>query len=142
EGWLAAAEGNVSVAIDLALEAARLAGSSGQYAIDGWALRDAIRFGDQSGLDRVIELGTSIGGPLATTYAAHARAVRDRDPAGIFAAAQQFEQIGALLSAADAAAQAAVAFDDADDRRHSREAGSVAYRLAAQCGGIRTPALD
>ena len=74
--------------------------------------------------------------------AAHAMAVRDRDAAGIYAAAQQFEQIGAKLSAADAAAQAAVAFEGADDRRRSVEAAAAANRLAAECGGIRTPALD
>lgn len=142
ESWLAAAEGNVSAAIDLALEAARLAESSGQHAIEVLALHDAVRFGDQTSLDRVIELGTSIGGRLATTHAAHARAVRDRDAAGILAAAQQFEQIGALLSAADAAAQAAVAFERSDSRRRSVEAAAMAYSLAATCGGIRTPALD
>jgi DNA-binding NarL/FixJ family response regulator len=57
-------------------------------------------------------------------------------------AAQQFEQIGALLSAADASAQAAVAFEACDDRRRSVEAAAAAARLAAECGGLRTPALD
>ena len=46
------------------------------------------------------------------------------------------------MSAADAAAQAAVAFEAADDRRRSVEAAAAATRLAAECGGIRTPALD
>ena len=82
------------------------------------------------------------GGRLASAIGAHARAVRDRDAAGLFEAAQQFEQIGALLSAADTAAQAAVAFEASDDRRRSVEAAAAATRLAAKCGGIRTPALD
>ena len=142
EAWLAAAEGNVSAAIELALDAARLAAESGQRAIEMLALHDAVRFGDQSCLDRLIELPVGTGGRLAAVIAAHAAAVRDRDAAGIFAAAQQFEQIGALLSAADAAAQAGVAFEAADDRRCSVEAAAVANRLAAECGGIRTPALD
>jgi hypothetical protein len=68
--------------------------------------------------------------------------VRDRDVAAIFAAAHQFEQIGALLSAADAAAQAASAFEARGDRRRTVDAAAVAHRLAAECGGIRTPALD
>ena len=63
-------------------------------------------------------------------------------PSSSCEAAQQFEQIGALLSAADASAQAAVAFEAADDRRRSVEAAAAATRLAAECGGIRTPALD
>ena len=58
------------------------------------------------------------------------------------AAAHQFEEIGALLSAADAAAQARSAFQASDNRRRTVEAAAVAHRLAAECGGIRTPALD
>ena len=119
-----------------------LAAESGQRAIEMLALHDAVRFGDQSSLDRLIDLPGGTGGRLASAIAAHAMAVRDRDAAGIYAAAQQFEQLGAKLSAADAAAQAAVAFEGADDRRRSVEAAAAANRLAAACGGIRTPALD
>jgi DNA-binding CsgD family transcriptional regulator len=142
ESWLAAAEGNVSAAIELALDAARLASESGQRAIEMLALHDAVRFGDLTCLDRLVEVAGVTGGRLATVIAAHAQAMRDRDAAGIAAAAQQFEGVGALLSAADAAAQAAVAYERADDRRRSMEAAGVANRLAADCGGIRTPALD
>jgi DNA-binding NarL/FixJ family response regulator len=46
------------------------------------------------------------------------------------------------LSAADAAGQAASAFQARDDRRHTVEAAGVANRIAAECGGVRTPALD
>lgn len=142
EAWLAAAEGNNSAAIELALKAARLASESGQQAIAVLALHDAVRFGDQTCLDRLVEVATATGGRLATVIAAHAAAVRDRDAAGIAAAAHRFEEIGALLSAADAAAQAAVVFERADDRRRAAEAAHDANRLAAECGGIRTPALD
>jgi DNA-binding CsgD family transcriptional regulator len=142
ESWLTAAEGNVSAAIELALEAARLASESGQQAIEMLALHDAVRFGDQTSLDRLVEVAAATGGRLAAAIAAHAEAVRDRDGAGIAAASEQFEGIGALLSAADAAAQAAVAFEGADDRRRSVETAAAANRLAAECGGIRTPALD
>ena len=142
EAWLAAAEGNVSAAIELALDASRLAAESKQTAIEMLALHDAVRFGDQTCLDRLADQSDGIGGRLAAVIGAHARAVRDRDAAGLFEAAQQFEQVGALLSAADTAAQAAVAFEAADDRRRSVEAAAAATRLAAKCGGIRTPALD
>ena len=142
EAWLAAAEGNVSAAIDVALGAARLAEESGQRAIEMLALHDAIRFGDESAFERLIDVAAMIGGRLGAVIAAHAKAVFDRDAAAIFAAAQRFEEIGALLSAADAAAQAAVAFEAANDRRHALEAAAAANRLAAECGGIRTPALE
>ncbi len=142
ESWLAAAEGNVSAAIELALDAARLASESQQTAIEMLALHDAVRFGDQTCLDRLADLGTTTGGRLASTIAAHAAAVRDRDAVKLCEAARRFEHIGALLSAADASAQAAVAFEAADDRRRSMEAAAAATRLAAECGGIRTPALE
>jgi DNA-binding CsgD family transcriptional regulator len=142
ESWLAAAEGNVSAAIELALEAAGQAADSEQQAIEMLALHDAVRFGDTSCLDQLVEVATATGGRLAAVIAAHAEGVRDGDPVGIVAAAHQFEELGALLSAADAAAQAAVLFEDADDRRRCVEAAAAANRLAAECGGIRTPALD
>ncbi|HUO41209.1 MAG TPA: LuxR C-terminal-related transcriptional regulator, partial [Mycobacterium sp.] len=142
EAWLAAAEGNVSAAIDLALGAARRAEQSGQRAIEMLALHDAVRFGDQSSLGRLVDIAAGVGGRLADVITAHATALRDRDAGAIMAAAHRFEEIGAWLSAADAAAQAASAFQAADDRRHMTEAAAVANRLAAQCGGIRTPALD
>jgi DNA-binding CsgD family transcriptional regulator len=142
ESWLAAAEGNVSAAIELALEAAGQAADSEQRAIEMLALHDAVRFGDASCLDQLVEVATATGGRLAAVIAAHAEGVRDGDPVGIVAAAHQFEELGALLSAADAAAQAAVLFEDADDRRRCVEAAAAANRLAAECGGIRTPALD
>ena len=141
EAWLAAAEGNVSAAIDLALDAAGRAEESGQRAIAMLALHDAVRFGDQSGLSRLIDLATGVGGRLAAAIAGHAAAVRDRDAAAIFAAAHQFEQIGALLSAADAAAQAASAFEARGDRRRTVDAAALAHRLAAECGGATTPAI-
>jgi DNA-binding CsgD family transcriptional regulator len=142
ESWLAAAEGNVSVAIEFALDAARLAADSGQQAIEMLALHDAVRFGDTSCLDQLVEVAAATGGRLAAIIEAHADAVRGHDGPGIAAAAKRFEELGALLSAADAAAQAAVVFESTDDRRRSVEAAATANRLAADCGGIRTPALD
>ena len=142
ESWLAAAEGNVSGAIVLALDAARLAKESGQRAIEMLALHDAVRYGDRSSLARLVEVAHATGGRLATALAAHAAAVTDRNADAIYAAAQQLEQIGALLLAADAAAQAAAAYQAAGDRRHAGEASGTAHRLAATCGGLRTPALQ
>ena len=65
DGWLAAAEGNVSAAIDLSLDAARLAKESGQQAIEMLALHDAVRFGDQICIDRLIEVARATDGQLA-----------------------------------------------------------------------------
>ena len=141
EAWLAAAQGNVSAAIELALHAGDRARNSGQRAIELRALHDAIRFGDRTSLQRVIDTAPSVGGRLARVYGAQAAALAERDAAAVYSAAEQFERIGALLSAADAAAQAAVLFNAAGDRRRTVEAAAAADRLAAACGGVQTPAL-
>jgi hypothetical protein len=55
----------------------------------------------------------------------------DRDAAAVYSPAEQFEQIGPLLSAADAAAWAGLLFSLAGDRRRTMEAAaSAAHRLA------------
>jgi DNA-binding NarL/FixJ family response regulator len=113
--WLSAAEGHVSGAISKAIEAADLARDSGQRAVE-------------------------MLGRLAQIHAAYATALIASDAAELFCAAEQFEAIGALLSAADAAAQAATLFK-AGDRRRAIEAAAAAERLAAACGGVKTPAL-
>jgi DNA-binding NarL/FixJ family response regulator len=142
EAWLAAAQGHVSGAISSALEAADLAKGYGQRAVEMLALHDAARFGDLSSLQRLIDVAASIGGRLAAIHAAYAAALLASDAAKVHEAAEQFEAVGVLLSAADAAAQAAVLLRAADDRRHALEAAAMADRLASDCGGVRTPALD
>jgi DNA-binding CsgD family transcriptional regulator len=142
EAWLAAAQGHVSGAISCALEAADLAKASGQRAVEMLALHDAARFGDLSSLHRLVDVAASIGGRLAAVHVTYAEALLASDAAKVLDAAGQFEAVGVLLSAADAAAQAAVLFRAADDRRHAMEAAATADRLAAACGGVHTPALE
>jgi DNA-binding NarL/FixJ family response regulator len=142
EAWLAAAEGHVSGAASRAVEAADLAKDSGQRAVEMFALHDAARFGDLTSLQRLVDVAQQIGGRLAEVHAAYASALLVSNAAELYSAAEQFETIGALLSAADAAAQAAALFRAADDRRHALDAAATADRLAAACGGVRTPALE
>ncbi|MDT5205211.1 MAG: hypothetical protein QOD34_1847 [Mycobacterium sp.] len=142
EAWLAAAEGHLSGAMSRAVEAADLAKNTGQRAVEMFALHDAARFGDLSSLQRLVDVAENIGGRLAKVHAAYAAALLASDAIGLSAVAEQFESIGALLSAADAAAQAAALFRTADDRRHALDAAATADRLAAACGGVRTPALE
>jgi len=125
----------------MALHAADLAGASGQRAIELMALHAAARFGDKTCLPRIVEVAAEIGGPLAAVDAAHATGLMNNDAAAVFSASREFERIGALLSAADAAAQAAALFDAAGQRRHSLEAAAAADRLGKECGGLQTPAL-
>ena len=141
EAWLAAARGNVSAAVHTALEAAELAHNSGQQAVEMMALYDAARFGDQTCLERLIKLTDEVDGCLATAYAAYAAARQDHDPIALSAVGEQFQQIGAMLSAADAHAQAAEAFAAGGKHRLATEAAVRAGQIAQACGGISTPAL-
>lgn len=141
EAWLAAAEGHLSGAATTAAEAADLALDSGQRAVELMALHAAARFGDHLRLPRLIEVADLIGGPLATADRDHAVGLMNNDGVAVLSAAQDFERIGAWLSAADAAAQAAALFESEGRRRQFVEAAAMADRLAVACGGLRTPAL-
>jgi DNA-binding CsgD family transcriptional regulator len=141
EAWLAAAQGNISGAIAVATDAADLADQASQRAVEMLALHDAARFGDRTCLQRLIAVAGSVDGRLARVHAAYGEALLERDAVAVAAAGQQFEDIGALVSAADAAAQAAEMFRTGDDRRQATEAAAKADRIADACGGIQTPAL-
>lgn len=138
---VAAAEGTVTPAIRLAMSAADAAARSHQHAIEAMALHAAARFGDHSAAGRLADLAARVDGALVQVQARHAVALAAHDGPGLDKAAAEFEQIGALLSAADAAAQAASAHERAGDRRRLLESAAAANRLAAACGGASTPAL-
>ncbi|WP_405134350.1 LuxR C-terminal-related transcriptional regulator [Nocardia sp. NBC_01388] len=141
KAWQAGAEGTVTPAIRLALGAADAAARSHQHAIEAMALHTAARFGDHSVAGRLADLAARVDGRLVQVQSRHAVAVAAHDGAGLDTAAAEFEEIGVLLSAADAAAQAASAHERAGDRRRLLESAATANRLAAACGGASTPAL-
>ncbi|MYR08126.1 helix-turn-helix transcriptional regulator [Gordonia sp. SID5947] len=141
KSWQEAAAGTVSLAAHSAVEAAAEARESGQYAIEAEALHSAARFGDPSGAQRLRELAAHLDGPLATLYARHAEALGAGDAVELDLCATELEQLGIRLSAADAAAQASVLHESAGHRAATVASAAVANRLAAECGGLRTPAL-
>jgi DNA-binding CsgD family transcriptional regulator len=134
--WVAAAEGVVSAAVDLAHQAARVAVDQGQPAHEVVALHTAACFGDRGVAPRLVELATGMDGPRPPAAAAHAVALASGDAAGLLAASEQLEAMGDLVAAADAAAHAAVV---PGSLRH--RAAERARRLADRCEGARTPAI-
>ncbi|MBD0322246.1 MAG: helix-turn-helix transcriptional regulator, partial [Aldersonia sp.] len=140
--WLAAAEGTTSIAIESARSTAESARSSGQHAIEAEALHAAVRFGDHDAAPRLAELAEFVHGRLVVMQARHATALAAEDAAALDASAAEFESIGALLSAADAAAQASNAHGAVQDRSAMLGTAATASRLAARCGGAVTPALQ
>ena len=79
--------------------------------------------------------------PLVSARARHAAAARARDARELDGAADDFEALGAMLLAAEAASAAAEAFSRAGDRRAATAALRRASALAAACEGAATPGL-
>ena len=141
KSWLAAAQGLDRGALELARAAADAAHQSGQYAVEAEALHHAARFGDRTVAERLAALAEYVHGRVVRLQARHAAAVAAADGEALDAVSAEFEEAGLLLSAADAAAQAAPLHDRAGQRRKSVESAARALRLATQCGGAVTPAI-
>ena len=141
KAWVAAGRGADRTGVDLARAAADTAHRAGQYAIEAEALHHAARFGDRTVAARLGALAKRVDGMVARLYARHAAAVAGSDPQALDAVSADFENIGLLLSAADAAAQAVVLYERSGCNRHTTEASARALRLAAMCGGATTPAI-
>ena len=142
QAWQYASAGMVSRAIAHARSTAAAASASGQFAIEAEALHAAARFGATDGQipERLAELAAQLDGRMVQVYAGHARAVVDGDAAGLDRCAADFENLGAMLSAADSAAAAATVHDRAGDRPAVALSAATATRLSALCGGLHTPA--
>jgi DNA-binding NarL/FixJ family response regulator len=78
--------------------------------------------------------------PLANAVALHAESLQRRDGEGLLAASQAYQALGDRATAADAAAQAAVTLTGAQLRSRGLFAASISAQLAADCGGLSTPA--
>jgi DNA-binding NarL/FixJ family response regulator len=141
EAWVAASEGGVSEAVVLARQAAEVAASQDQPAVEVVALHTAVCFGDRTLGDRLAQLATQVDGPRAGSAAAHAAALAAEDGAALHAASVQLEQMGALLLAVDAAAQAAAVYIRQGRRGSAQAATTRAHHLAQACEDARTPAL-
>ena len=139
--WVAAAEGAVGEACTLAREAGALAASQTQPATEVVALHTAVCFGDRTAAARLTQLVDVVEGPRAPAAATHAVALANDDGDALLAASARWEQMGALLLAADAAAHATAAFVRRGRRGSAQCATVRAHRLAEACAGARTPAL-
>jgi DNA-binding CsgD family transcriptional regulator len=141
-GWTAVAEGDLVAARKLFREAAARAADVGDHVFELAGRHDSARVGDTAAFnDRLHELADMIEGPFGRARAAHAAALAGRDPGGLEAASTAFEELGAGLLAAEAAADAAVAWRAAGDLRKANAAERHALDLAGECEGARTPAL-
>jgi DNA-binding CsgD family transcriptional regulator len=141
EAWVAAAQSRIADARRLATEAAEVARAHGQLAREVLCLHTATQFDDDSTAARLDELGVVVGGPRAATAARYAHAVASVDAVRLAAVSVEFEAMGDLLAAADAAGQAAVAYRGAGLRGSAMTAGSRCAELADRAGGATSPAI-
>ena len=129
-----AAARDVHGAMAAARDAARVAASAGQRSIALLAHHDAVRLGDTHAVDAVARLNSEIPCALSLIVLRHARALATRDGAALAQVAIDLADVGMNACAADAAAQAAMAFNTSGDRKGELKARAHAAELARQCG--------
>jgi ATP/maltotriose-dependent transcriptional regulator MalT len=137
-----AQRGQYSLALDVLRHAAADAAATGRFVLESAALHDLARLGEAAAvLDRLRALADVVDGAFLPARLAHADALARHDGSGLDAAADAFEEIGALLLAAEASAAAAHAHTRDGLVRRAGESRARAARLADACEGARTPAL-
>ncbi len=142
QAWTAVARGETSRGLDLALSTAERVGAMGQFVFEAEALHDATSLGGAGrAATRLNELGASKDSELVAAFAAHAGALVVADAQGLLSVSARFEQMGMLLYAAEASAEAAAIFAAAGRKGSALAATERARALAAMCEGARTPTL-
>ncbi len=143
EAWVAAAEGRRDQAGVLVLEAAAQAARQGQEAVEAVLLHDGLRLGQGPRIvDRLHQQAGRLDAPFMADLAAHAAAVVAESAEGLDQVSLRFEQTGALLFAADAATEAASAYERRGERRAAAAARLRAATFARECGLTQGSALD
>lgn len=141
-GWAAVASGDWTQARAMFRAAAQIARDRDQPLHEMHALFDHLRTGVyEPVVDRLLELGAVIDGPLTAARVAGVHAIVEHDAPALLAASEEAERCGALLLAAEGAARAAMILDDAGDARGAAAAAACRDAYVARCEQPRTPAL-
>jgi DNA-binding CsgD family transcriptional regulator len=139
--WVAAGQGAVSEAVGILADAAENAAAAGQFAAEAECLQLATQFGARTTHPRLRELAAVVEGPRVRVAGQFAAALEAGDPAELTAVSEAFEEIGDRIAAVDAAAHAVVLYRRAGLRGSALGCAARADALAADGGGVRTPAL-
>jgi DNA-binding CsgD family transcriptional regulator len=141
DAWAAIASRSPAEAAGRFRAFAATAASTGHRTTEAWLWHDLMRTGAEDVSVRLRELAGLCDSPLVSARARHAVAARARDARELAGAADDFEALGAMLLAAEAATGAAEAFSRAGDRRAATAALRRSIELAAVCEGAVTPGL-
>jgi DNA-binding CsgD family transcriptional regulator len=139
--WVAAGQGAVTEAITIMVSAAERARATGRFAAEVLCLQTATQFGDHTCGTRLRELESIVEGPRAGLAARFAATLCTNDAAELSVVSEEFERLGDLVAAVDAAAHAAAAYRRQDKRGSALGCSTRADGLAEKCGGVSTPAL-
>jgi DNA-binding CsgD family transcriptional regulator len=132
-GDLPAARRQLEAAADLGEEIGDMIGAVG-------ALHGLARLGHARQVSaRLAALAAQVDGDLVAARAAYASALAARDSEALGKVAGDFEDLGAILYAAEASAEAAVLLHHAGETRRAAAAEQRAARLLARCEGAATP---
>ena len=141
--WACAARGDLPSAREWLEEGAAVGDDIGDLVGEAAALHGLARLGQAEAVaDRLVRLGRQIEGRLAVARAAHAVALAAGDEAELELLSVAFEEMGAWLLAAEAAADLAVAWRRRGDPRRAARAEQRATALASGCENPQTPALS
>ena len=115
--WALVVAGDLPGARRILLAAAETGAAAGYFTTEAMLLHDVARLGDPGAVvDRLAELAERGEGQLVVAYADHAAAAAGGRPDALAAAVDRFEGLGALLLAAEAATEAAQAYQRRGDR--------------------------
>jgi DNA-binding NarL/FixJ family response regulator len=103
-------------------------------------LQTATQFGERSGAPRLRELEAIVEGPRVGLAARFAEALSDGDGAELALVSEEYERMGDLVAAVDAAAHAALVYRRQNRRGSAFGCSARASAMAEQCG-VSTPAL-
>jgi DNA-binding CsgD family transcriptional regulator len=138
QAWVAAQRGERTRAREMLLDAARDAEAGGGLAIAAGSLHDVARLGFAGVVLEPLERIASVGdSPYIAVRRDHVRALVAEDAAGLDAAADEFERLGAALVAAEAAASASALHNQAALRRNAAASARHAAALLATCEGAK-----
>jgi DNA-binding CsgD family transcriptional regulator len=138
--WTAAAAGDLPSARQQLEMAADLGEEIGDLIGAVSALHGLARLGHARQVSaRLAALATQVDGDLVAARAAYASALAARDSEVLGKVADDFEDLGTILYAAEASAEAAVLLRHAGETRRAAAAEQRAARLLARCEGAATP---
>jgi DNA-binding CsgD family transcriptional regulator len=141
DGWTAVAQRRPTEGTEIFRRAALDAEATGHRTAEAWLWHDLMRAGGKGASRRLGELADECDSPLVSARARHARGRHGGDANELAGSADDFEAMGAMLLAAEAAADTAEAFRRAGDQRAATAASHRSKALAAFCEGADTPGL-